>query len=198
MLELFLLLFSGAVLAAAGAGAPPPPSQTTLTAIPQIAAPETAEPAAPAAPVFLAPKTEEAAPPAFLQPQTPALVAEPQIATGRFLTALEVKPILSATKTNWISVREFNGKDLVYVTHLWSWRCGLLQMKVGINGQPVEVWDLPDCHEDQPAAAAILESDGLPYREFPLGSVQQIAVELTYDDLSTDAVRVTRLGTIIP
>ena len=125
-------------------------------------------------------------------------MAEPQVATGRFLTALEVKPILTATKSNWVSVREFNGQDLVYVTHVWSWRCGLLQMKVGINGQPPEIWDLPDCHEDQPAAAAILESDGLPYREFALGSVQQIEVEVTYDDLSTDSVRLTRLGTIIP
>lgn len=197
MLELFLLLFAGAVQSAAGVGGPSSSSQT-LTAIPQIAAPETTAPAAPAAPAFLAPKTEEAAPPAFLAPQAPALVAEPQVATGRFLTALEVKPILTATKSNWVSVREFNGQDLVYVTHVWSWRCGLLQMKVGINGQPPEIWDLPDCHEDQPAAAAILESDGLPYREFALGSVQQIEVEVTYDDLSTDSVRLTRLGTIIP
>jgi hypothetical protein len=210
MLELFLLLLSGAALSGAGAGGGgAPPSQTTLTAIPPIAeAPAAAAPAAPAflapttptpapaAPVFLAPKAD--APPAFLTPQAPALVAEPQIATGRFLTALEVKPILSATKGNWVSVREFNGQDLVYVTHVWSWRCGLLQMKVGINGQPPEIWDLPACHENQPAAAAILESDGLPYRGFPLGSVQQIEVQLTYDDLTTDQVRLTRLGTIIP
>lgn len=233
MLELFFLILAGAVQSAAsvgdGGGANPPLSQTTLTAIPQIAIPqdetdgaETVPPAflAPqtdaaevAPPAFLAPETEstEVAPPAFLAPQeqeivapafltpqVPALVAEPQVATGRFLTALEVKPILTATRGNWVSVREFNGQDLVYVTHIWSWRCGLLEMKLGVNGQPPEVWPLPDCHEDQAQAAAILPTDGLPYRGFPPGSVQQIEVQVTYDDLSTDQVRLTRLGTIIP
>ena len=139
-------------------------------------------------------------PPAITAPAAPepGLVAEPQTATGRFLTATEVRPILTATKPNWISVRAFGGKDLLYVTHIWSWRCGLLELRVGVNGAQPEIWPLPACHTDQPAPAAILESDGLPYREFPLKSVQLIEVMLTFDDLSVSRVRFNRAGIVIP
>ena len=95
-------------------------------------------------------------------------------------------------------MREYGGKDLLYVTHLWSWRCGLLELRVGINGATPEVWPLPECHTDRPQAAAILEGDGVPYRQFPLRSVQLIEIQIVYDDLTTDRVRFNRAGVIIP
>ncbi len=148
------------------------------------------------APVFLAPTPEpETAAPVFL---APSRQAEPQIPTGKFTTATEVKPILGMTKGNWVAVREFNGQDLIYVTHLWSWRCGLIEMRVGINGAAPEIWPLPICHDDQPAPNMILESDGLPYRSFALNSVNTIAVELVYDDLSEEATQFDRKGVQIP
>lgn len=147
----------------------------------------------------LAETTSEAtvAPPAFLAPQEPQWVAEPQIATGKFTTAVEVKPILDVTRGNWISIREYDGQDLVYVTHLWAWRCGLLDLRVGINGHPVESWPMPDCHLDQATPGAILEEDGLPYRSFALGSVASIDVEVTYDDLTTDSAKFNRQGGLV-
>jgi hypothetical protein len=164
----------------------PQPSETP--AQPSFLAPKPEEQAA--TPLFLTPQPEPAAP----EPQNPLAQAEPQVATGRFTTALEVKPILSATKTAWVAVREYGGQDLLYVTHLWAWRCGLLEMKIGINGNPPEVWPMPDCHLDQPSPGAILESDGLPYREFGLNSVHLIEVVLTYDDLSTESQKFSRQG----
>ncbi|OBY28350.1 hypothetical protein [Leisingera sp. JC1] len=138
------------------------------------------------------PETAAAAPaPAAVQT---ALAAEPQEATGRFTTALEVKPILAATQANWIHVREFDGQDLLYVTHLWSWRCGLVQVKLGVNGQTPEIWPLPDCHLEEGFPNMIKEEDGLPYRSYPLGSIEQIAVEVTYDDLSTESLTFSRNG----
>ncbi|MFY0624378.1 MAG: hypothetical protein JXQ89_22090 [Pelagimonas sp.] len=128
----------------------------------------------------------------------PAYVAEQQVATGRFTTALEVKPILNATRGNWVAVREFNGQDLVYVTHLWSWRCGLVAMKFSVNGAEPQEWPLPACHEDTNSPNAMLPDDGLPYREFPLGSVETVTVELIYDDLSTDGATFNRAGAMIP
>ncbi|QBF32417.1 hypothetical protein CFI11_14510 [Thalassococcus sp. S3] len=126
------------------------------------------------------------------------MVAEPQEPTGRFTTATEVKPILSATKASWISTREWEGQDLIYVTQLWSWRCGLLQMQVSVNGGPMQIWPMPPCHIDQQAPNAILESDGLPYAAFPLGSVQSVDVMLVFDDLSTDTASYDGNGVMRP
>lgn len=179
----------------------------TATAAPLFLSPDdsASDKTAAAAPLFLSPddaqKPATTAAPLFLAPSDagkPALQAEPQIPTGRFTIATEVKPILAATRANWIAVRDFNEQDLVYVTHLWSWRCGLLELKIGINGGPAEPWPLPECHLDLGAPNSILQSDGSPYRAFPPGSVQQIEVQLTYDDLSTDQARFNRQGIQIP
>jgi hypothetical protein len=126
------------------------------------------------------------------------LVAEEQIASGKFTSALEVKPILNATRANWIAVREFDGQDLVYVTHLWAWRCGLAELRIGLNGEMPQIWDLPDCHLDQPVPNVIADDDGLPYRVFPLGSIEQVEVVLTYDDLTTATAKYDRQGVLIP
>lgn len=111
-----------------------------------------------------------------------------------FTTAAEVKPILSATKANWVSVREYEGQDLLYVTHLWSWRCGLNGMRIGVNGAEPVTWQMPPCHEDQAAPNAILPEDGLPYATFPLGSIQQITIDVFYDDMTMETLKVNRLG----
>lgn len=184
---------------ASPASQPPEPAPAAEEARPTAAAPAFLSPE-PAAPAFLAPApapSAEAAP-AFLAPASPGLVAEPQTPTGRFTTATEIRPILNATRNNWILVREFNGQDLVYVTHLWSWRCGLAELRIGINGAEPQPWPLPPCHLDQQAPNAILQSDGAPYMAFPLGFVQSVEIGLTLDDLSTDGGRFNRQGMPIP
>jgi len=208
MIDVFFLML--AVAANAGASgsvssgsviiaAPAAEATTSDTEAPSFLAPAPSAGATAVAPAFLAPKTEQAtAAPAFLAPAAKTgLVAEPQTPTGRFTTATEVKPILNATKANWILVREFDGKDLLYVTHLMAWRCGLVEMRVGINGNTPEILPLPDCHLDQPSPGALLETDGLPYTSYGLGSIAMVEVEITYDDLSKDSVKFNRNGMII-
>jgi hypothetical protein len=114
------------------------------------------------------------------------LIAEPQTPTGKFTTAVEIKPILTATKGNWVGLRDYGGNDLVYVTHLWAWRCGLSAMAMSINGGPMQNLPLPDCHMEYATPNAVLEQDGLPYMTYPQGSVEQISVQIVYDDMSTD------------
>lgn len=114
------------------------------------------------------------------------LVAEPQNPTGKFTTATEVKPILTATKANWVGLRDYGGNDLVYVTHLWAWRCGLSAMAMSINDGPMKDVPLPECHLEYASPNAILEGDGLPYMTYPQGSVERITVQVIYDDLSQD------------
>lgn len=128
----------------------------------------------------------------------PEPVAEPQEPTGRFTTATEVRPILNATKANWVAVREYEGRDLVYFTHLLSWRCGLIGLEYAINDGPVEAFALPDCHEDTGAPNALLPADGLPYVSFGLQTVDKIRIHITYDDLARDTIVVARNGVLIP
>lgn len=124
--------------------------------------------------------------------------AEDQTPSGKFLTATETKPILTATRGNWVAVREYNGQDLIYFTHLLSWRCGLYEINYAINGGGWQSWPMPECHVDGPSPNAITEADGLPYIALELGSVQNIDVEILYDDLSTDAVSFDRAAVKMP
>ena len=143
-----------------------------------------------------------AAPPALAQSSghssAQVLMAEPQTPSGQFTTATEVRPILTATKSNWVALREFNGQDLLYVTQLWAWRCGLAQISVGVNGALPQVWPMPPCHIDTATPNAVQEGDGLPYVALPLGSVNTIEVQLIYDDLGRDTALFDRAGVLRP
>ena len=126
------------------------------------------------------------------------LVAEDQTPSGKFTTATEVRPILQVTKANWIGVREYGGNDLLYLTHLWSWRCGLLSISVAINDGPYTEQPLPACHMDFATPNAILPDDGLPYSVHPLGSIARVGVRVTYDDLLVEEASFDRAQVRIP
>lgn len=186
MLFWFLTLIAASFAGLGGSpDAGPQPREVTSVGVP----------ATPSVPLRPAAPAEPSSP---ASPASPALVAEPQVPTGRFTTATEVKPILTATKNVWIAVREYDGKDLVYVTQILSWRCGLAGLSLSINGGTPEIWDLPPCHEDTAAPNAITADDGLPFRSYPLGSVETVTVGITYDDLTTDSVLYQRNQVLMP
>lgn len=110
------------------------------------------------------------------------------LATGpalaqNFTTAAEVRPILEATTANWVAVRDFNGQDLVYFTHLLAWRCGLTEVRFSINSLAADyVWPMEPCYEGTAQPNAIKAEQYLPYVALPPGSVDTIAVVLHLDD----------------
>lgn len=99
-----------------------------------------------------------------------------------FTTATEVRPILEATKSNWVAVREFDGQDLLYITQLLAWRCGVATIAIGLNGAEPEIWEVEPCYEDTPTPNAIMSETILPYKRYELGSVAVIDVVLTFED----------------
>lgn len=126
------------------------------------------------------------------------LKADSQTPSGKFLTATEVRPILEATKSNWVAVRDYDGQDWLYVTHLWSWRCGLKAIAISVNGEGLQDWPMPQCHEQFTTPNAVLEDDGLPVLTFRQNSVQTITIQIVYDDLSMDIARFERGNVLIP
>lgn len=125
---------------------------------------------------------------------------EPQIPTGTFTTAVEIRPILTATKNNWVGVREYDGQDLVYFSHLLAWRCGLWDIRYGINDAPADrVVRMEPCHDDMAQPNVMTDIVNFPpYIPFPLSSVDSIYIEIVFDDGTLDSVQLDRDAIRIP
>ncbi len=132
-------------------------------------------------------------------PAPAAREPETQIATGRFTTAIEVKPILTATKPQWVAVREYDGQDLLYFTNLLAWRCGLWEVRYGLNGAPPEtVLPIEPCYEDTAQPNAMVDTGATLYIVQPLGSIESIDIEIDYDDGTMDAAVFARQSVLMP
>ncbi len=95
------------------------------------------------------------------------------------------KQILEMTKNNWVAFRDFNGRQLIYFTHLESWKCGILQVKYSINSEILDqFYLLQQCDPNNPNAV----TTDKPYISLPLGTAQTIAVQVTYEDGSTSGI----------
>ena len=109
------------------------------------------------------------------------VAASPALAQN-FTTAAEVKPILEATQANWLALKEIDGVDYLYFTHLESWRCGLSQVAYAVNDGALQTWEMEQCYEETAAPNAMVEEGRVPLVTFPGGSVQKVVVSVALDD----------------
>ncbi|MEL6641894.1 MAG: hypothetical protein AAFP98_11375 [Pseudomonadota bacterium] len=125
---------------------------------------------------------------------------EDQTPTGQFTTAAEVKPILGMTQANWVAVRDFEGQDLLYFTHLLAWRCGLWDIHFGINGAPAEEpFAMEPCNLNTAQPNAMTDvATYLPYLAYASGSIESVTVTLTYDDGTTETATFPRNSILLP
>ena len=119
------------------------------------------------------------------------------LAAQSFTTAAEVAPILQMTRANWVAVREFDGQDLIYFTHLLSWRCGIAAITFSVNGGPEAVFPAEPCNRDEAQPNALKMTEVLPYAVAPLGSIQTVKVRLDMGDGSSMAATYDRAGVLI-
>lgn len=192
MLEILLLIsvFTGGVTMGLGGAAPTPQA-----AVAQAPTPAPDQTSTAAAPVPEGTAQADTAP----APAASGFVPEDQTPTGKFTTATEVKPILGATRANWIAIREWQGRDLIYFTHLESWRCGLAAVYYGVNGAPAQTaYPLEPCHLGTATPNALTMQDHLPYVKFPLQAVQQVDIRVLYDDGSQESARFLRRDVLMP
>ena len=97
----------------------------------------------------------------------------------------EQRKILDMTAGSWLGFREFNGL-LLYYTHLVSYRCGIREVRIGIDtAVPDKVLKLPSCDMRDPGS---IPNNAKVYLQLAT-STQFVSVELTYRDGSVSEVK---------
>ncbi|WP_415407625.1 hypothetical protein ACLHDG_03610 [Sulfurovum sp. CS9] len=91
----------------------------------------------------------------------------------------QMNQILNMTQNNWVSFRDFNGKQLIYFTHLESYTCGIKEVRYSINSDDLDkVWELQACDSKNPMAV----TKDIIYLTMPLGTAKSIAVQVIFTD----------------
>jgi hypothetical protein len=154
-------------------------------------------PSAPDVEVASAEAAPETAPETALAGREP----EPQVPTGQFTTAVEIKQIMTMTKPQWIAIQDNGAQDLLYFTQLLSWRCGMWEIRYGLNGAPAEtLLDMEPCHEPSASPNAMTDPGGAYpiYLAEPSGSIQSVSIAIVYDDGTTDSAEFERTSVLLP
>ena len=102
-----------------------------------------------------------------------------------FTTSAGVKPILELIRPQWIAIRPYEGQDLLYMTTLLTYRCGIQQIRFSYNGGALQVWEGEPCYRDEASPMALKMETHLPYAVAPLDSLQSVTINLLFDDGST-------------
>jgi hypothetical protein len=128
-----------------------------------------------------------------------ALALAGAAAAQTFTTSAEVKPILAMTKSSWVALSASGGQDLLYFTHLESWRCGIAEIRFSVNSPAADtVRQTEPCYRDSAQPNALRLEGHVPYIAFPAGYVQSVAVELRFDDGTRDRIEVRRSEILMP
>jgi hypothetical protein len=111
--------------------------------------------------------------------------------TLKFSTASEQlaqgKQILEMTKGSWLSFRDYDGKVLLYFTHLLSYRPVIQEIRYSLNSDAVD-----QIYKFKPSDKMFISGDELPYITVPANS-QYAAVQITYKDgTKSDVQKVMR------
>ncbi|MFN2623707.1 MAG: DUF4062 domain-containing protein [Chthoniobacterales bacterium] len=111
--------------------------------------------------------------------------------TLKFSTASEQlaqgKQILEMTKGSWLSFRDYDGKVLLYFTHLLSYRPVIQEIRYSINSDAVD-----QTYKFKPSDKMYIAGDELPYITVPANS-QYASVQITYKDgTKSDVQKVMR------
>ncbi len=97
----------------------------------------------------------------------------------------QIKQVLNLTKGNWVAFRDFNGKQLIYFTHLESYTCGIKQVQYSLNSDALDKsWELQPCKQNSPSPI----TKDIVYLTLPLGTAKSIAVKITFADGSDSEI----------
>ncbi|MCL4190081.1 MAG: hypothetical protein KJZ85_21035 [Rhodobacteraceae bacterium] len=128
-----------------------------------------------------------------------ALAVAGVAAAQSLTTAAEVRPILTMTKSAWLALAVMDGRDLLYFTHLESWRCGVAEVRYSVNSGAADTRrEMEPCYRESPDPNALKLEGHLPYISLPEGTVRTVAVVVVYEDGVTDRIDVSRADILMP
>ena len=103
---------------------------------------------------------------------------------------VNAKRLLESTKTSWAGGRDFDGKYLVYFSHLLSYRCGLQKIEYSFKGNiPDMEWPFDECDPLNPHNMPV---DSEIYTEID-NPVSSVKIQLTYKDGTQSQVETIQL-----
>lgn len=109
---------------------------------------------------------------------------------SRELPVEQVKQILAQTLDSWVAYRVYDGRTLLYFTHLATYHCALLEIRYSFNGTALDRrFPVPQCN---PLLPFNIPSDAMLYLDVKPEDAQSVAVQLLYDDNSLSDVHVFR------
>jgi hypothetical protein len=102
----------------------------------------------------------------------------------------EQRKLLEMTSGSWLLLQDgYNSGPLLYYSHLISYRCGIRQVRIGIDSTiPDQPLALPPCNEKDPIA---IPPNAPSYLKVPPGT-SLVSVLLTYQDGSESEVKTFR------
>jgi hypothetical protein len=97
--------------------------------------------------------------------------------------------ILDMTRGSWAYFRDYNGRQLIYFTHLEAYKCGIAAVSYSLNSDALDKsWKLQPCDLKKPHNV----TTDKPYISLPLGTAKSITVHLTFNDGAKS--KVVRIG----
>ena len=89
------------------------------------------------------------------------------------------KKLLGLTKSSWVHFRDWNGRQLIYFTHLEVYRCGISKVRYSLNSDALDkTYELQPCDLENPNAV----TTDKPYISLPLDTARSISVQVTFED----------------
>ena len=99
------------------------------------------------------------------------------------------KQILEMTKGSWVSFRDYDGKVLLYFTHLLSYRPVIKEIHYSLNSEAVD-----QSYKFKPSDKMFIAGDDLVYISVP-ANTQYAAVQITYKDGTKSGIqKIMRTG----
>jgi hypothetical protein len=108
-----------------------------------------------------------------------------------------IAPIIEMTKSSWVALRKWEGAELLYFTHLESWRCAVASVRFSLNDGAWQDWSLAPCQTGTPTPNALPEGY-LPYTRLDAELLQSIAVQVEMADGQVIEQRFARGDILMP